>query len=177
MQRSIVSEIVVLPLGDAQARGLLEALPPDTLKGVRDRAILATLLYHGIRREELCLMRVRDIESREGVKHFRIKGKGDKTRYVPVHPMAQRLIEEYLAIAKHGGGQDGAARDRSVLDGPLFRPVKNNPTGTLDKHLEPRLRLPEHRQQVRPDNGRQRRSERAVCAFAAGDGGDQRALA
>src|SRR5271165_1672663 len=59
--------------------------------------------------------------------HFRIKGKGDKTRFVPVHPMAQRLIEEYLALGKHGGG----------LDGPLFRPVKNNRTGTLDKHLEP----------------------------------------
>jgi site-specific recombinase XerD len=32
---------------------LLEAPPADTLKGVRDRAILATLLYHGMRREEL----------------------------------------------------------------------------------------------------------------------------
>jgi site-specific recombinase XerD len=40
-------------LGDAQARKLLEAPPADTLKGVRDRAILATLLYHGMRREEL----------------------------------------------------------------------------------------------------------------------------
>jgi integrase/recombinase XerD len=29
-------------LGDAQARKLLEAPPADTLKGVRDRAILAT---------------------------------------------------------------------------------------------------------------------------------------
>jgi integrase/recombinase XerD len=124
-------------LGDAQAKQLLEAPPENTLKGVRDRAILATLLYHGIRREELCRLRVRDIETREGVKHFRIKGKRDKTRFIPVHPMAQRLIEEYLAMAKHGGGQDGAAPDSSVLDGPLFRPVKNNRTGTLDKHLEP----------------------------------------
>jgi integrase len=41
-------------LGDAQARKLLDAPPEDTLKGVRDRAILATLLYHGIRCEELC---------------------------------------------------------------------------------------------------------------------------
>ena len=40
-------------LGDSQARKLLEAPAIDTLKGVRDRAILATLLYHGIRREEL----------------------------------------------------------------------------------------------------------------------------
>jgi integrase/recombinase XerD len=38
-------------LGDAQARKLLEAPAADTLKGARDRAILATLLYHGIRRD------------------------------------------------------------------------------------------------------------------------------
>jgi len=118
-------------LGDAQARRLLEAPPLDTLKGVRDRAILATLLYHGIRREELCNLRVRDMQSRQGIMHFRIKGKGDKIRFVPVHPMAQRLIEEYLVAGKHGGGLDG-----SGLDGPLFRPVKNNRTGTLEKHLE-----------------------------------------
>jgi site-specific recombinase XerD len=119
-------------LGDAQARRLLEAPAPDTLKGVRDRAILATLLYHGIRREELCSLRVRDMQSRQGVVHFRIKGKRDKIRFVPVHPMAQRLIEEYLAVAKHGGGQHGAD-----LDDPLFRPVVNNRTGTLDRHLDP----------------------------------------
>lgn len=32
-------------LGDAQARKLLDAPAADTLKGIRDRAILATLLY------------------------------------------------------------------------------------------------------------------------------------
>jgi integrase len=53
----------------------LEAPPPDTLKGVRDRVIIATLLYHGIRREDLCSLRVRDMQSRQGVMHFRIKGK------------------------------------------------------------------------------------------------------
>jgi integrase/recombinase XerD len=114
---------------------LLEAPPPDTLKGVTDRAIIATLLCHGIRREELCSLRVRDMQSCQGVMHFRIKGKGDKTRFVPVRPMAQRLIEEYLATAKQGG--DGEVPDSSVLDGPLFRPVKYNRTKTLEKHLEP----------------------------------------
>jgi protein gp37 len=44
-------------LGDRQARRLLESPPADTLKGIRDRAILATLLYHGIRREEPCGLR------------------------------------------------------------------------------------------------------------------------
>src|SRR6202162_3332068 len=91
-------------LGDAQARKLLEAPEVDTLKGVRDRAILATLLYHGIRREELCGLRVKDMQSRQGVMHFRVKGKRGKIRFVPAHAMAQRLIKEYLGLAGHGAG-------------------------------------------------------------------------
>lgn len=114
-------------LGDSQARKLLEAPPADTLKGARDRAILATLLYHGIRREELCGLRVKVLQSRQGVTHFRIKGKRDKIRFVPVNAAAQRLIEDYLILAGH----------RTDMQGALFRPVTNNRTGRLDKHLDP----------------------------------------
>ena len=114
-------------LSDAQARMLLEAPETATLKGLRDRAILATLLYHGMRREELCRLRVRDLESRQGVVHLRLHGKRDKVRFVPAHPMAQRLIQDYVELAGHG-------EDR---DGPLFRPVKNNRTGTLRRPLDP----------------------------------------
>jgi integrase/recombinase XerD len=114
-------------LGDAQARKLLDAPPEDTLKGVRDRAILATLLYHGLRREELCKLRVRDMHTRQGVMHFKVSGKGEKDRFVPVHPSAQRLIEAYLALAGHA----------SDLGGPVFRPVTNNRTGMLEKPLYP----------------------------------------
>ena len=114
-------------LGDAQARKLLEAPPGDALKGVRYRAILAVLLYHGIRREELCGLRLRDIQSRQGVIHFRVKGKRDKVRFVPLHATAQRLIDEYLTLAGH----------RENTAGPLFRPVKNNVTGELDRPLNP----------------------------------------
>jgi integrase/recombinase XerD len=114
-------------LGDRQARRLLEAPPLDTLKGVRDRAILATLLYHGIRREELCGLKVKDLHSRQGVMHFRIRGKRSKVRFVPVNAAALRMIEAYLAMAGH----------RADLEGPLFRPVKNNRTGHLDRPLDP----------------------------------------
>jgi hypothetical protein len=37
------------------------------------------------------------------------------------------MIEDYLALAGH----------RSALEGALFRPVKNNRTGLLDRHLDP----------------------------------------
>jgi len=118
-------------LGEAQARRLLEAPPLDTLKGVMDRAIFAALLYHGIRREELCLLCLGDMQTRQGVMHLKVRGKRSKIRYVPMHKMAQRLIQEYLTeLAKHGGGLEDS-------DAPLFRPVRNNRTGTLEKPLHP----------------------------------------
>jgi site-specific recombinase XerD len=114
-------------LSDEQARLLLNAPSDETLKGKRDRAILATLLYHGLRREELSTLRVRDLHQRQGVLHFRVHGKGGKTRYIPVSLMTQRLITEYLDKAGH----------KDDLGGALFRPVKNNVTKTLEKHLHP----------------------------------------
>lgn len=96
-------------LSDAQARQLLNAPNPETLKGKRDRAILAVLLYHGLRRAELCALSRRDIELRRGVIHLRVDGKGGKVRYVPLHQNAAGAIQEYL--------------DASVPaeNGPLFR--------------------------------------------------------
>ena len=44
------------------------------------------LLYHGLRREELSTLKVRDIHPRRGVLHLRVHGKGGKVRYLPLHP-------------------------------------------------------------------------------------------
>jgi site-specific recombinase XerD len=103
-------------LGDHQARQLLQAPNAQTLKGKRDRAMLSTLLYHGLRREELCTLKVRDITQRRGVLHLRVHGKGGKTRYLPLHPGTAERITEYVEALGHGG-------DPSA---PLFRPVRNN---------------------------------------------------
>jgi len=114
-------------LSDSQARKLLDAPPKNTLKGKRDRAILAILLYHGMRREELCNLKVKDLQSREGVSHFKIHGKGGKIRFIPVNPVAQRLISAYMEACGH----------KEELKGPLFRPVRNNRTGELNRALNP----------------------------------------
>jgi integrase/recombinase XerD len=115
-------------LGDPQARALLEAPNAKTLKGKRDRAILSALLYHGIRREELAKLKVKDYnQSRRGVPHLRIQGKGGKMRFIPTHPGTLTLIEEYLEAAGHGPDPDA----------PLFRPVKNNVHGHTLTALTP----------------------------------------
>ena len=38
---------------------------------------------------------------------FKVSGKRGKVRFVPVHAMARRLIEEYLAAPGHGGDTAG----------------------------------------------------------------------
>lgn len=102
-------------LADGQARQLLDAPDAKTGKGRRDRAILAVLLYHGLRRAELCALDVGDLQERRGVKHLRVQGKGGKLRYVPLHPAAAARIEDYLAQAGHAGEKSGA----------LFRALRN----------------------------------------------------
>ena len=73
-------------LGDHQARKLLDAPNGDSLRTKRDRAILATLLYHALRRDELCKLTIKDFKhERRGVPHLKVSGKGGKTRYVPLH--------------------------------------------------------------------------------------------
>ena len=126
-----------------QAKRLLNAPPDDTLKGKRDRAILATLLYHGLRREELCSLRVKDLRMRRGILHFEIHGKGDKIRFIPVHPKTIVLIQDYLeasgllAVGEGHTGQMEHLASLKTKDTPLFRPVKNNTTGDLDKAISP----------------------------------------
>ena len=115
-------------IGDHQARGLLDAPNSESLKGKRDRAILATLLYHALRREELCKLLIKDFKhERRGVVHLKVSGKGGKTRYIPLHPAADGLIQDYLEALGHGAD----------LTGSLFRPIRNNRTSTMNKAITP----------------------------------------
>ncbi|MCY4548092.1 MAG: tyrosine-type recombinase/integrase [Defluviicoccus sp.] len=115
-------------LTPAQARWLLDAPPGNTLKGRRDRAILAVLLYQGLTREELCGLTVGDLRLRDGVLHMWVTGNRGRVRIVAVHPETEKRIADYLSDAGHGGDETA----------PLFRPVANNRGGgRLDRALDP----------------------------------------
>ncbi|MCG8605389.1 tyrosine-type recombinase/integrase [bacterium] len=112
-------------LGDHQARELIDVPEADTIKGKRDRTLLSVFLYHGLRREELCTLKVRDITRRRGVLHLRVHGKGTKTRYIPLHPGTAELLTVYLEALDHG----------TEPASPLFRPVRNNVNSRLNKAM------------------------------------------
>ena len=107
-------------LGDHQAKALLDAPDLATLQGLRDRAVLAVLLYHGLRREEAARLSVQDMQERRGIKHLRVHGKGGKLRYLPMHPVALERIHAYLEASGHHLEQAAA---------PLFMPLRGKATG------------------------------------------------
>ncbi len=78
-----------------------------------------------LQRDELCKLMIKDIHERQGVKHWRVHGKGVKVRHVPLHPGSQEKINEYLQAAGHGG----------IPSVPLFKPIRNNRRGTTDTAL------------------------------------------
>ena len=86
-------------LSDAQARRLLSA--PE------GKSLLA-------RRDEVARLTVGSLHEHRGVPHFRVTGKGSKTRSVPVHPAALSALGDYLELAGHH-------RDRNA---PLFQPTQ-----------------------------------------------------
>lgn len=101
-------------ISDLEAKSLLESPSTDTLQGKRDRAILATFLFHGLRRSEVVNLKVKDIFSREGVPFLRVLGKGSKERQLPLHPAAMQRIYAYLE----------ASGNKNNEEAPLFCPLK-----------------------------------------------------
>ena len=106
-------------LSDDQARRLLAAPDSMTTKGLRDRAILSVLLYHGLRRAELCALDVGDRELRSGLMHLRVQGKGGKLRYVPLHQSSAVALQAYLDHSGHAANKAA----------PLFQGTRGTRTG------------------------------------------------
>jgi integrase len=86
-------------------------------------------LQLGLRREELCHVKLSDLGEERGYRTVRIAGKGGKDRLLPIKPGVWRATLEYLERS----GRD-LARERP--DAPLFKPTRNNRGKALDKALD-----------------------------------------
>lgn len=86
-------------LSKSQVEAAINTPNTLTLKGRRDRAILGILFGAGLRREELCNLRVSQIQQRDGRWVIvDITGKGNKTRSVPIAAWVMRLINDWLEV-------------------------------------------------------------------------------
>jgi integrase/recombinase XerC len=100
-------------LSATRARQLMGLPAGDTVIDFRDRAILRTFLYSGIRLGTACRLRVQDFHQDGDESTLRLHEKGDKRRTIGLHFNAAQAIKEYIEKA-------------GLTSGPLFRPRKGS---------------------------------------------------
>jgi site-specific recombinase XerD len=83
----------------------------NTLKGKRDRALLAILIGCGLRRQEAASLTLEDVQEREGRSVIvDLRGKGRRIRSVPVPSWAKEALDDWTVAA-------------GVQTGRIFLPV------------------------------------------------------
>jgi len=65
----------------------------------RDEALLALLVYAGLRVQEVCDLQLRDLDLGSGTVTVR-SGKAGKARRVPLHSDAERMLRRYVGLAQ-----------------------------------------------------------------------------
>jgi len=99
-------------LSKERAQEVINSPDVTTLKGLRDRAILAILLGCGLRRSECASLQVGDIQQREGRWVIvDMTGKGRRVRSVPMPTWTKAAIDSWTARA-------------GITTGNIFRQVR-----------------------------------------------------
>jgi site-specific recombinase XerD len=81
------------------ARQLLESIPTDSLVGLRDRALIATMLYSFARVSAAVGMLVQDYYLQGKRAWLRLHEKGGKFHEIPCHHKAEMYLDTYIAAA------------------------------------------------------------------------------
>jgi integrase/recombinase XerC len=71
---------------------------PADWEGVTDRLILAILYHTGMRLSELVHLRERQVD--EGIRTFKVLGKGNKERVIPVSPALIGMVGDYKRLKR-----------------------------------------------------------------------------
>jgi site-specific recombinase XerD len=99
-------------LSKQDAQRLLDAPDVETIKGLRDRALLAVLLGCGLRREECAGLTVAHLQQREGRwVVLDLVGKRNKTRSVPMPSWAKSAVDSWC-------------KTMGITSGHIFRPLR-----------------------------------------------------
>lgn len=115
-------------LTQRQAVALLEAIPTDTLQGIRDLALMSVFFLTGCRVSAVIGACVGHLES-DGVEHYLhvIEKRGKKRRKILLD--AARPVLAYVQRA-------GIKADK---EGPLFRPMTSTGLGLARRHLDRKM--------------------------------------
>ena len=121
------------PVLDAdEARQLLDSIDISKIAGMRDRAIIAVMVFSFARVSATIGMNVEDYFVQRRKRWFRLHEKGGKRHDVPAHHKAIEYVEDYL----------DAAGIREESKGPMFRTLSRYRQLTLTRiHRNDVLRM------------------------------------
>lgn len=122
-----IPKIATPVLSAEDTRLLLDSIDTTTVVGLRDRAIIATMVFSFARVGAVSQLKVKDYYQNGKRWWFRFLEKGGKFHEVPAHHLAEQYVDEYLQEA---GIQDDT-------DGPLFRPSNGKTKKLFRKRLSP----------------------------------------
>ncbi len=103
-------------LSVAECRSFLRSIPVETIGGLRDRALIATMTYSFARVSAALAMNVKDVFLTDGRLWLRLLEKGGKVLEVPCHHNLEAYLRDYIEAAE-------IDLDR---DGPLFRSLNRD---------------------------------------------------
>jgi integrase/recombinase XerD len=111
-----------------EARDLLDSIDVSTVGGLRDRALIAVMLFSFARVGAVVAMNIEDYFRQNNRRFFRLHEKGGKQLDLPAHPSAEAYVSTYLAAAGRSTGS------------PLFRTLDRKGK-TTDRRLHRREAL------------------------------------
>jgi integrase/recombinase XerD len=119
-ERYAVVEGKTPEIGAEQARTLLRSIDASNVVGLRDRAVLAVLVYTAARVGAVARLSVKNLMHDGSEYTLRFSEKGGKSREIPVRHDLEQLLLSYLQAA-------------GIAEGPFFR-TANRKTKTLTKN-------------------------------------------
>ncbi len=94
-------------LEGAEWRRLMDAIPQDSMRDLRDRALIAVLTYSFARIGAALQMRVEDVRAQGAGWVVRLHEKGGKQHAMPAHHALSEAVHAYVAAASIGEDRKG----------------------------------------------------------------------
>ncbi len=87
---------------EEEIRAILRVPDRRTIQGKRDYAIIFTLLTTGLRKAEICGLKIGDLKTYRNQAVIDVIGKGQKFRRIPLNSGALLAIKDYLKADENG---------------------------------------------------------------------------
>lgn len=126
-----------VPFSETEINNALQKIPAEGFEELRNKLMVELFYSTGIRRSELIGIKLGDIDLSSGL--LKVKGKGNKERFIPLLPSVKAGISDYLK--ERAGVKNGISGDYFFLtaagvkmyDSLVYRTINNYFRGVSSK--------------------------------------------